>query len=96
VSKVGSFTKSSSADINVDCGFTSGARFLLLKQTDSAENWYVYDTARGITTGNDPYLMLNSTAAESTTNNGIDPLSSGFILKGTQWNNGSYIFLAIA
>lgn len=29
-------------------------------------NWYVWDTARGVSTSNDPYLLLNSTAAEVT------------------------------
>ena len=95
VSKVGSFTNSGS-DVNVDCGFTAGARFILIKRSSGADDWYVYDSARGITTGNDPYLTLNTTAAEVTNSDGIAPLSSGFTLKGSQWNNGTYIFLAIA
>jgi hypothetical protein len=41
---------------------------------------------------------LNSTAAETTGNDYIDPASSGFIVKGAGINNTgeTYIFLAIA
>jgi hypothetical protein len=65
VSKVGSYT-GTGADLNVDCGFSAGARFILIKRTDSTGDWYVYDSLRGIVAGNDPYLLLNSTAAEVT------------------------------
>jgi len=96
VSKVGSFTTTGS-DLNVDCGFTNGARFILLKKTSAAENWGVFDTERGIVAGNDPFLALNTTDAESTSSDAIDPLSSGFTLVGNFWGSGSdYIFLAIA
>jgi hypothetical protein len=77
ISKVGSYTGTGSA-INVDCGFTAGARFVLIKRTDSTGDWYVWDTASGIVSGNDPYLLLNSTAAEVTNTDYIDPLSTGF------------------
>jgi hypothetical protein len=61
VSKVGSYT-GTAADLNVDCGFSAGARFILIKRTDSTGDWYVWDSARGIVVGNDPYILLNSTA----------------------------------
>jgi len=100
VSKVGSYTGTGS-DLNVDCGFSSGARFILIKRTDSSGDWYVYDSSRGIVTGNDPFMLLNSTAAETTGTDYIDPLSSGFTVTSSApaaLNNsgGSYIFLAIA
>jgi hypothetical protein len=57
VSKVGSYTGTGTT-LNIDCGFTAGARFILIKRTDSTGDWYVWDTARGITSGNDPYLLL--------------------------------------
>jgi cytochrome c peroxidase len=54
VSKVGSYTGNGSSQ-TIDCGFTSGARFVLIKRTDNSNwSWYVYDTARGIVAGNDP------------------------------------------
>jgi hypothetical protein len=100
VSKVGSYTGTGTT-LNVDCGFTAGARFILIKRTDSTGDWYVWDTARGIIAGNDPYLLLNSTAAEVTGTDYIDPLASGFQITSTapaaiNASGGTYIFLAIA
>jgi len=100
VSKVGSYTGTGS-DLNVDCGFSAGARFILIKRSDSTGDWYFWDSARGITAGNDPYLLLNTTAAEVTNTDYIDPLSSGFTVTSTapaglNASGGSYIFLAIA
>ena len=102
ISKVGSYTGTGTASVNqINCGFTAGARFVLTKRTDSTGDWIVWDTARGIVSGNDPYLLLNSTAAEVTNTDWIDPLSSGFELSDASGNNAnisgaSYIFLAIA
>jgi len=98
VSKVGSYT-GTGADLNVDCGFSAGARFVLIKRTDATGNWFIYDSVRGIVAGADSYLLLNSTAAEDSANDDIDPLSSGFsIPSGSNVNasGGTYIFLAIA
>jgi hypothetical protein len=93
ISKVGSVTHSGTT--NVDCGFSSGARFVLLKRTDATGDWYVWDSERGIVSGNDPYLLLNSTAAEVTNTDYIDPLSSGFTITSS-FTAGDYIFYAIA
>ena len=100
VSKVGSYT-GTGADLNVDCGFSAGARFILIKRSDSTGDWYVWDSVRGITAGNDPYLLLNSTDAEVTSTDYIDPLSSGFTVTSSapaelNASGGTYIFLAIA
>jgi hypothetical protein len=100
ISKVGSYTGTGTT-LNIDCGFTAGARFVLIKRTDSTGDWYVWDTARGISAGNDPYLLLNSVAAEVTNTDYIDPLSSGFQISSTapaaiNASGGSFIFLAIA
>ena len=100
ISKVGSYTGTGS-DIDVDCGFTSGARFVLLKRTDDAASWYVFDTSRGIVAGNDPMINLDTTAVEVTNTDYIDPISSGFRIPSTATSalnasGGNYIFLAIA
>jgi len=105
ISKVGSYTGTgqSGGDINVDCGFTSGARFVLIKRTDASGGWWVADTVRGIVTGNEPLLALNDTGAEVTGFNMVKPYSAGFIVNGSgggdnAWNDagGTYIFYAIA
>ena len=100
VSKVGSYTGNGSSQ-TINCGFAAGARFVLIKRTDSTGDWYVWDTARGIVASNDPHLSLNTTAAEVTTNDTIDPDSSGFIVNQVSATNvnvnaASYIYLAIA
>jgi hypothetical protein len=100
VSKVGSYTGNGSSQ-NIDCGFSSGARFILIKRSDSAGNWYVWDSRRGITTGNDPHLSLNTTSSEVSTDDSVDPLSSGFAVNQVSATNinvssATYIFLAIA
>ena len=100
VSKVGSYTGTGTTQ-QINCGFTAGARFVLIKRTDSTGDWYVWDSARGIVTGNDPYLLLNSTAAEVTTTDYIDPYSAGFEISSTapaaiNASGGSFIYLAIA
>jgi hypothetical protein len=101
VSKVGSYTGTGS-NVDVDCGFSAGARFILIKRTDSTGDWFYWDYERGIVAGNDPYLLLNSTAAQVTNTDYIDPLSSGFTVTsgasfdGLNNSGGNYIFLAIA
>ena len=97
VSKVGSFTLGSSGSTNIDCGFSSGARFILAKKTSGTGGWLVWDTARGIVAGNDPYLLLNSNAAASGGYDFVDPYSQGFTIpEASYWGAGDYIFYAIA
>jgi len=93
ISKVGSVTKSGSS-VDVNCGFSNGARFVILKSTASG-NWNVWDSLRGIVSGNDPFFKLDSDAAPSTNGDYIDPLASGFTITG-DFGNGDYIFYAIA
>jgi hypothetical protein len=100
VSKVGSYTGNGSTQA-IACGFTGGARFVLIKRTDSTGDWYVYDTARGMTTLTDPYLLTNSSAAQSATLGSVTSTAGGFsvnasILSAINTNAASYIFLAIA
>jgi hypothetical protein len=95
ISKVGSVTIQSGST-TVDCGFSSGPRFVLLKRTDGASSWNLFDSERGIVAGNDPYLNLNQTAAEITGNDLIDPTSSGFTLTSLWTAGQTWIYYAIA
>ena len=100
VSKVGSYTGTGAAQ-NINCGFSAGSRFVLIKRTDSTGDWYTYDSVRGISSGNDPYLLLNTTAGQVTGTNYVDTFASGFTLTATapaalNGSGGSFIFLAIA
>lgn len=96
----GSYTGTGTT-LQIDCGFTSGARFVMIKRVDSAGDWYVWDTARGIVAGNDPYVLPNSAAAEVTSNDYIDPHSAGFEISSSaptaiNASGGTFVFLAIA
>ena len=100
ISKISSYTGTGS-NINVDCGFTAGARFVMIKRTDDVGDWYVWDTVRGIVSGNDPYLLMNSNAAPVTNTDYIDPLNAGFTVTSSapaalNASGGTYLFLAIA
>jgi len=99
ISKVGSYVGNGTSQ-TIDCGFTSGARFVLIKKTSNTGHWIVFDTERGIVSGIDPFLKLNTTDAENTGHDAIDPDSSGFIINESggafNVNNENYIFYAIA
>ena len=106
VSKVGTYSGTGGA-FNVDCGFSSSARFVLIKRTDqpsggNTAGWRVYDTSQGIVDdGIDPYFELDNEDPQVTNNDGIDRYQNGFALTGSgnfeiNANGGTYIFLAIA
>jgi hypothetical protein len=95
VSKVGSVTIQSGST-TVDCGFSGGPRFVLLKRTDGTSSWNLFDSERGIVAGNDPYLNLNQNAAQITGNDLIDPTSSGFTLTNLWTAGQTWLYYAIA
>lgn len=100
VSKVGTYTGTANTQ-QINCGFTTGARFVMIKRTNSTGDWYVWDYARGIVAGNDPYALLNSSAADVTSTDYVDTFSAGFELSATapaalNASGGTYIFWAIA
>jgi len=99
VSKVGSYTGNATDNHVIDCGFSSGARFVLIKKFSDAGEWFIFDTVRGIVSGADPFLELNQNRAEITNDDIVDPNSSGFALSSRadcNANNQTYIFYAIA
>jgi len=100
VSKVFNYTGNGSSQ-TINCGFTGGARLVLIKRTDAIGDWYVWDSARGIVSGNDPHLSLNTTDAEVTTDDTIDTDSTGFVVNQVSATNvnvssATYIGIAIA
>jgi len=101
----------------IHCGSYSGAstgptittgfevKWIIIKRTDAAANWRLYDAGRGFTTGGDPFLRPNTADAEVTTvDDRVRPTSTGFqVCDATTGdaaiNNGSgssYIYIAIA
>jgi hypothetical protein len=102
VSKVGSYTGASAAQ-TIDCGFSNGARFVMIKAASRDGNWTIFDTERGIVSGDDPYLWLNSAAAENSAGarDSVNLHPSGFSLGATGWSDinesgQTYLFYAIA
>ena len=107
VSKCGKYIGNGSSQ-TINCGFAAGARFIMLKCVSVGSNqgvnttaWYVWDSARGIVSGNDPYFKLNTASAMVSNTDSIDPTSSGFIVNQnstTEINNTgrTYIYLAFA
>ena len=100
VSKVGSYTGNGTSQ-TIDCGFTNGAKFIVIKRANAAEDWLVHDSESGIISGSgDPYMIFNSSDQQFTSQNYVDPHSSGFTVPvGDPQNNNNgdtYIFYAIA
>ena len=101
VSKVGSYTGNGTSQ-TIDCGFSSGSSFVLIRRTDSSGDWRYYDSKLGIVAGNDTSAKLNATPGGYINYyDDIDPANSGFIINqngGSNMNvsNASYIFFAIA
>jgi hypothetical protein len=90
---------------NIDCGFTHGARFVLIKRTDASGDWMIWDTVRGIVSnGANPVLSLNSAEAEDNGGMRMQPYSKGFSCrsydvpstKNPNIKDAEYIYMAIA
>ncbi len=101
ISKIGTYSGSVSA-VQVDCGFSAGARFVMIKRIDSTGDWYHFDTSRGIVSGADQYLRFNLITNEPNSDV-IDPYTPGFTLVGTSGavpgvnaSGGTYLYMAFA
>jgi len=101
VSYVGSYTGNGTGQ-SIACGFgAGGARFILIKRTDSTGDWYMFDSANGLTSTSSPYVLIDTTSSQTTGNNGVYASSGGFTLGSTastttNISSASYIFLSIA
>jgi hypothetical protein len=98
VSKVGSYTGNGTTQ-TINCGFTGGARFVLIKRTDATGDWWYWDTTRGMVAGNDNRMALNTTTVQ-TNSNWVYTTTGGFqvVTSNADVNvsGGSYIYLSIA
>ena len=100
-SSFGSYTCNGSSDGPfVYTGFRP--RWIMVKSTGSAENWFLLDTARNTYNAVNSYLMPNSSSAEDANNSTVntDFLSNGFKLRATtsalNTNAIIYIYAAFA
>ena len=98
--KVGSYTGNGSSQ-TIDCGFSNGAKLVMIKKyTAGGDGWLWFDSDRGIISGNSPYLYLDDTGYQFSSQNYLSPHSSGFTVPsgGSEVNASGvgYIFYAIA
>jgi len=99
VTKVG--TVNVTGATNVDCGFSNGSKFVMIKRYSSSGHWLVFDTTSGLVAGNDTYRKMDSSSDVITNADVIDPLNAGFSLTAdflniTNNGSGDYVFVAIA
>ena len=95
ISKCGYYDGSSSSQ-TITTGFQP--RFVIIKCTTNAEDWYLLDTLRGWSSGNDNILRPNLTAAQYSNDLGA-PTSTGFTLTVDNGSNASgrkYVYYAHA
>ena len=59
IRKVGWYVGSAGSNIDVDCGFTAGSRFVMLN--DFCTFIGTYGTQTGISSGNEYYMKTNTT-----------------------------------
>jgi len=100
-SKIGSYTGNGSTDgAFVYTGFKP--RYVMVKRTDSAASWHIYDTEREPLNPNATILMANATNVEENNHSiyDIDFVSNGFKHRDTyaaqNASGGTYIYIAIA
>jgi hypothetical protein len=97
-SAFGSYTGNGSTDGPfVYTGFRP--RFILIKRTDAAYNWFIFDSSENASNAAQNYLQPNSSAAQGGTT-GVDLLSNGFKWRDTSIeinaSGGTYIYAAFA
>ena len=103
ICKIGTYTGTGdSNDVDVDCGFTSGARLVIIKKATNIGAWQVFDTTRGINSGSEAYWNFNNKTTP-TTFDVIDPINSGFRVvnetaaaQGFNASGHVYIFMAFS
>jgi len=99
-SKIGSYEGNGNADGSfIYTGFQP--KYVLIKDTDTAESWLVYDTERSEYNLTDDFLIVNTAGAEvSSANTNLDILSNGFKIRVTNdslnKSGDTYIYMAFA
>lgn len=96
VSKVGSYTGTGSTQ-TINCGFSGGARFVMIKRSDDVGDWFVWNTATGMVSGNSVSIPFNTGAVTNTDN--VYTIATGFQVTTSAAVNasgGTYLFLAVA
>jgi hypothetical protein len=90
----GSYTEGASAQ-DITLGYEP--QWLLMKRTNGASDWYLYDTMRGMGYTDSNALVLNTSDPEAVFGNGFfRPTATGFTALPSYWGSGaSVIYIAI-
>jgi len=95
--KIGSYTGNGTSSNSINVGFEP--QFVLIRNRTGTGNWNVFDTTRGVTSGNDQRLSINRSNNQASIEN-IEFNSNGFELKSSQGeintSGSTYIYMAIA
>jgi hypothetical protein len=99
ISDIGTYTGSLNGTRKIiDCGFTTGARLVIIKCITQNTPWMAFDTARGIASINTPGIQMNGTTSQTVID--VEPNASGFDLPdGVQSINNfgeTYVYAAFA
>jgi len=92
ISKVGSYSGPGGV-VTITTGFQP--RFIMVKKKSGAGGWHVFDTTRGMGSGNDPLLYLNTNGAQITVDY-VTPSSTGWSTTSGNLSEGDYIYYAHA
>jgi hypothetical protein len=98
-SSFGSYTGTGAAGNAVTTGFAPA--FVMIKRTDNAQNWRIYDNTRDTTNPRNILLFPDDSGAEATSSTyDVDFDANGFTLDGTNAasnaSGGTYIYMAFA
>jgi len=100
-SSIGSYSGTGSSGNAVTCGFRPA--FIMIKKTDSAADWWIFDTTRDTNNQIDSVLYANLANAEFTDTTGIfdfEITSNGFVNNSTNstvnGSGASYLYMAFA
>ena len=100
VSKVGYYLGTGTSDVNVNCGFSGTARFILIKREDDKGPWIVFESGdahqtstsyyqSNIRTGASDYFTYLNRTDQPATQDVIDPFANGFTVKANSYTNGA-------
>ena len=85
----GSYTGSSNTAQDITLGWRP--QWILLKKSNAADDWRIFDTVRG----DNKILEPNTSDSELSSSNWITPTSTGFTAGSSATDSANYIYLAI-
>lgn len=106
ISKVGTYTGNADTTQDIDCGFSNGVKFLLIKRITGTINYsgkfYYFTQNGGINSGNDLIRALSDNTTYITDEDAVDQTTTGFRVDGSSGtanlnqSGDKYIFYAVA